>query len=108
MLKRWNLKRLQTFFVLISATAATAAGQGPSGWTDPIQRDSILDWNAIALQAVADDHSGTFGSPEQPGPTRSSRALAIVHLAMFDAANNVVARYTPYLVDMPGPAASLD
>lgn len=45
--------------------------------------DSILFWNAVALEANRE--SFTNGKNEQPGPTLSSRALAIVHLAMYDA-----------------------
>jgi hypothetical protein len=63
--------------------------------------DAILYWNDVALDAVARDHTGrevtnpdgskTFVSPvaEQGGPTRTSRALAIIHLAMYDAFNEI-------------------
>lgn len=51
--------------------------------------DHILYWNAVALEANRRDFSNVPGtdkpSPEQGGPTLSSRALAIVHLAMYDA-----------------------
>jgi hypothetical protein len=60
-------------------------------------RDPVLAWNAIALQAVADDHSEIFGPPEQGGPTRAARALAIVHAAVYDAVNSIDRSYTPYL-----------
>jgi vanadium chloroperoxidase len=46
--------------------------------------DSILFWNAVALEAVRVSHSEP-GRRAQNGPTLSSRALAIVHLAMYDA-----------------------
>lgn len=45
--------------------------------------DSILFWNEVALEANRVSH--TNGKLEQVGPTLSSRALAIVHLAMYDA-----------------------
>lgn len=45
--------------------------------------DVILNWNAVAIEANRVSH--TDGSKEQNGPTLSSRALAIVHLAMYDA-----------------------
>jgi hypothetical protein len=88
-------------------TSAVARGQfSPSG--DPIGRDAILDWNAVALEAVVADH--TLGGPtySQGGPTRASRALAIVHAAMFDAANSVEAYAKPYLTFEAEPKASLD
>jgi len=45
--------------------------------------DTILFWNAVALEA--NRVSFTSGTNEQPGPPLSARALAIVHLAMYDA-----------------------
>ncbi|NOT85526.1 MAG: phosphatase PAP2 family protein [Methylococcaceae bacterium] len=56
--------------------------------------DHILYWNSIALEANRRDFSNVPGtdkpSPEQGGPTLSSRALAIVHLAMYDAHAGVI------------------
>jgi hypothetical protein len=56
--------------------------------------DHILYWNEVALEANRRDFSNVPGtdkpSPEQGGPTLSSRALAIVHLAMYDAHAGVV------------------
>jgi hypothetical protein len=78
-------------------SGARAAGEGA---------DVVLEWNAIALEAVIRDHSGTFGPPEQGGPTRASRALAIVHLAMFDAANAIDGTYEPYLPQPAAPAGA--
>lgn len=45
--------------------------------------DPILTWNAVALEANRVSHSN--GKFEQVGPTLSARALAIVHLAMYEA-----------------------
>lgn len=66
--------------------------------------DPVLHWNGIALQADADDHSGTWRrtddgrpAPEQGGPTAGSRALAIVHLAIYDAVNAIDGTHDPYL-----------
>ena len=51
--------------------------------------DAILHWNQVALDAAKTDFTtsdpSVNPSPEQGGPTRTSRALAIVHLAMYDA-----------------------
>ncbi|MEC5159816.1 MULTISPECIES: vanadium-dependent haloperoxidase [unclassified Janthinobacterium] len=51
-------------------------------------RDPILFWNEISLEADRRSHTNNQG--EQRGPTLSSRALAIVHLAMYDAYAGVV------------------
>jgi Vanadium chloroperoxidase N-terminal domain len=45
--------------------------------------DPIIYWNEVALEANRVSH--TNGKNEQTGPTLSSRALGIVHLAMYDA-----------------------
>ena len=46
--------------------------------------DAILYWNGAALEANRQDHSvGT--AKEQAGPVMSARALALTHLAIYDA-----------------------
>ena len=64
--------------------------------TDPIHR-----WNEIAINASGLDHTPVippdprvFG--EQVGPGRASRAIAIVHIAIFDAVNAIDRRYQSY------------
>jgi hypothetical protein len=59
--------------------------------------DAILFWNEVALDAVAADIE--FG--DQGGPTKTARALAIIHLAMFDAFNRIAKKFTSYL-SIPG------
>src|SRR5262245_10562983 len=56
-------------------------------------RDAVQRWNAIAIDASGLDHT-VFG--EQLGPGRSSRAMAIVHIAIFDAVNAIVGGYQSY------------
>lgn len=68
--------------------------------------DSILYWNEVALEANRVSHSN--GAGEQTGPTLSSRALAIVHLAMYDAFAGVAktpGTLPPYLIGLPVPPA---
>src|SRR5215212_3521086 len=66
--------------------------------------DSILFWNAIALEANRISHSDP-DKREQNGPTLSARALAIVHLAMYDAYAGIVggAGFPRYLNPAPPP-----
>ena len=63
-------------------------------------QDVVLDWNLIMLDANAADHS--LSPPDQGGPTRTSRAFAIVSVAMFDAWNSIHHKYTPYLSELKG------
>lgn len=45
----------------------------------------IFHWNAILLEASRRDHSQGYANGQQGGPTNTSRAMAIVHLAIHDA-----------------------
>jgi hypothetical protein len=61
--------------------------------------DSLHYWNEIAINATGIDHTpgvpgAVFG--EQLGPGRASRAMAIVHIAIFDAVNAIAGRYQSY------------
>lgn len=73
--------------------------------------DHILYWNGVALEANRRDFSNEPGkdkpNPEQGGPTLSSRALAIVHLAMYDAHAGVInsPALPRYLSSPASPAA---
>lgn len=78
----------------------------------------IRYWNQVALDANRRDFSDIVNppgppAPEQGGPTLSSRALAIVHLAMYDAyfavvgANQAPAPFrVPYLPILPPTPAN--
>jgi hypothetical protein len=60
------------------------------------------------MQAAVNDHA--VGAPGlQFGPTRTSRALAIVQASVFDAVNSIDREYNPYLIQLPAPhGASID
>ena len=69
------------------------------GGNDAINR--LRYWNEIAINTSGLDHtpvapgeSRVFG--EQLGPGRSSRAMAIVHIAIFDSVNAIVGGYKSY------------
>lgn len=88
-----------------TAPAAVAYARAP--------RSALAHWNAVAVDASGLDHTPVapgeqrvFG--EQLGPTRASRAMAIVHIAMFEAVNAVVPRYTSYAGVTPIPHASME
>ncbi len=70
-----------------------------------LSMDRLRDWHSIALDATGLDHtpvatgeSRVFG--EQLGPGRSSRAMAIVHVAIFDAINAIRGGYRGF-TDQP-------
>ncbi len=91
----------QTWGPLYSSSAQTpvmfrsAAPQGE----DPLAR--LLYWNEIAINASGLDHTPVapgenrvFG--EQLGPGRAARAIAIVHIAIFDSVNAILGGYRSY------------
>jgi len=62
-----------------------------------------LAWNDVLLDSARLDSRNPSvppqqGGPEQGGPTRTSRAMAIVHAGIFDAVNGIDRRYPVYLV----------
>jgi hypothetical protein len=63
---------------------------------------TILRWNSISINASGLDHTPVapgenrvFG--EQVGPCRAARAIAIVHIAMFEALNAIVGGFRSYV-----------
>lgn len=73
----------RTFFV----AAVCVAGASASA-------DVITDWNEVLLDAIRTD---------QTAPPVASRAMAMVHTAMFDAVNGIVGGYEPYMQVGPAP-----
>ena len=68
----------------------------------------LRHWNEVAIDMSGLDHTPVapgetrvFG--EQYGPTRASRAMAIVHIAIFEAVNAIVGGYQSYLCLPPAP-----
>ena len=83
-----------------------APAPGPTG--------ALIRWNSIAIDASGLDHTPVapgenrvFG--EQVGPCRASRAIAIVHIAMFEALNAIVGGFRSYVgLKKNGQGASQD
>src|SRR5215471_13662114 len=72
-----------------------------------LSADMVLQWNAIALQASVNDYS--LPTTYQAGPTRLSRAMAIVQAAIYDSVNSIDPLCTPYLIQVVPPTdASMD
>jgi hypothetical protein len=46
--------------------------------------DHVMFWNSVLLEASRRDHSLGYRNGQQTGPTATSRAMAIVHLAIHD------------------------
>jgi Vanadium chloroperoxidase N-terminal domain len=73
--------------------------------------DPILFWNEVALEVHRRDFAFEPGAdgkplaPQQGGPTKTSRALAIVHIAMYDAWNGANSTGQNYLGVQAGTPA---
>jgi membrane-associated phospholipid phosphatase len=70
----------------------------------------VFAWNEVALDTTAIDNTpvppgGTYIYGQQIGPARSARAMAIVHIAMFEAANAVFQKYQSYAHVAPASGA---
>src|SRR5207249_6701478 len=70
--------------------------------------DRIRHWNEVAINASGLDHTPVVAGEnrvfgEQFGPTRASRAMAIVHIAIFDAVNAIAGGYQSYTGISPAP-----
>lgn len=113
------LTSVLTSLLILSSLPAVAAAHGPAGdFADAWSRryharptfpqghtqhgDALTDWlrhwNEIAVDASGLDHTPVvapetriFG--EQLGPARASRAMAIVHVAVFEAVNAIAGGY---------------
>src|SRR5438874_12044502 len=120
-------------FLLLFAISSTAFARGPAGTfrdfygpefhrqpaassnkNPNVARDVLHRWNRIAIDGTGLDHTPVapgenrvFG--ELVGPGRSIRAMAIVHIAIFDAVNALLGGYQSYTgVSAPQGAASMD
>ena len=64
--------------------------------------ERLKHWNEIAIDASGLDHTppqqgDTYVFGQQLGPGRASRAMAIVHIAIFEAVNAIEGKYESYL-----------
>ena len=84
----------------------------PGQDSDPALR--LRHWNEVAINASGLDHTPVapgenrvFG--EQVGPVRAARAMAIVHIAMFEAVNAIDGKCKSYTgVGSADPATSMN
>jgi hypothetical protein len=71
---RW-IRRIAAFALCSAALSPTA------------RADAVLDWNDVGIAAVIASRSS---------PPEGARAMAMMHVAMFEAANAVEGGYAPY------------
>lgn len=109
-----NVRNLEDYLgPQFSLAQLAAVSPPPSLSSASTAVEMLAHWNQMAVDASGLDHtpvapgdSRIFG--EQLGPARASRAMAIVHIAMFDSVNCVVGGYKSYTNITPAKTASMD
>jgi hypothetical protein len=94
------------------AARAPASSSATAPLIDGTAAEMLAHWNQMAIDASGLDHTPVAsGDPrifgEQLGPARASRAIAIVHIAIFDSVNGVVGGYKSYTNITPAKNASV-
>ncbi|MBK7975088.1 MAG: vanadium-dependent haloperoxidase [Deltaproteobacteria bacterium] len=89
---------LVTALLLATACSGGSPGARPAESGDA---SGLLRWSGFAIDTSGIDHTPVGPgenrtAKEQYGPCRASRAMAIVHIALFDAAVSVAGGYQPY------------
>lgn len=66
--------------------------------------------NIMSLDTSGIDHMAPIPGepyvPHQTGPCRTSRAMALIHIAMFEAIISIIGKYESYLQLSPGPSSA--
>lgn len=94
--KEWILRSLQ--IRILHSIPIFVVFLGVSGRA--LHAHPISDWNKIAISIIGSDPGST--------PLTATRALAMMHVAQFDAVNAVKGGYSPYLMNVAAPGASAD
>lgn len=134
-LRSWTLRLAVLLALGLVAAVSTAQSEPFERWwgrryAPRLVRSTLLDarrseapasalarlhhWNGVAIDSTGLDHTPeeegeTHAFGHHLGPGRASRAMAIVHIAIFEAVNAIDRRYQSYLnIPAVGPRASMD
>ena len=96
---------------LLAVAIAFPGADGYASDSGQHATDAVIHWNGVANDCARIDHR--IATPDDPpnsvgeqfGPTRTGRAMAIVHIAIFDAVNAIDRSYKSYL-PTPAPPAN--
>src|SRR5947207_14905336 len=89
--------RVVTIFVLIGsclqfASLANTATDEEQNSAQPV--NAVIEWNRTLLAIVRTPAA-------QPATIHSTRNLAILHAAIYDAVNSIEPKFSPYLRHLP-------
>jgi hypothetical protein len=88
--------------IALSAALGAAGCHGSSG---DAALEALLHWNRISIDASGFDHTPAGGA-EQVGPGRASKAMAVVHIAMFEAVNAIAGGHESYVALPAAPSGA--
>ena len=83
----------------ITAVSAPLIALAALSWSPVARADAVLDWNAIAVNAIS------MAEPPRPGPV-GFLDLAVVQAAVYDAVQAIDRRFKPYHVEIAGASGS--
>jgi hypothetical protein len=78
--------------VQVPTGSLTRHEQSPTSANQSV--NPVIEWNRTLLVIVRTPAA-------QPATIHSTRSFAILHAGIFDSVNNIVGRFTPYLVRLP-------
>jgi hypothetical protein len=84
------MKKSIVFFFLVLSSCSGGSSNSQTN------NSYVLRWNQIAIDSSGIDHQSEAAG-EQLGPTKASRAMAIVHIAMFESLNTISPNFQSYL-----------
>lgn len=80
--------------IALMASVLLAGGRPAHGALSFRPADVLLDWNALIMAAIRQDNTS---------PTISTRNLAILHIAIYDAVNAILGSHQPYQASLTPP-----
>jgi hypothetical protein len=96
---------------VVALAACQKTSNGDGGGSAVTQFAMVEHWNHFSVDTSGIDHmpsnqgpTHTFG--EQVGPCRAARAMAIVHIAVFEAMNAITPTYQSYVGLAPASAGT--
>ena len=98
--------RVRPAGLLLALAAGTAVachdGSSGGGGRGSAEFEMVAHWSTIAVDGSGLDHAPSNQGPphafgENLGPGRAARAMAIVHIAVFEAVNAIDPRYESYV-----------
>ncbi len=100
-----------TSFLALALAAGCNDDDSGGGGVRVDQTAAIKEWNQLALDASGLDHMPASQGPPHDfgvhlGPGRSSRAIAIVHIAVFEAVNAIEGGFQSYVGLAAAPAGT--